>query len=298
MAMSLNMTKKMPTHHMTTKIIVRYSLPISLTPTISPVLSALGVQALGFLAPVSLHTRPHGGIVARGRVHQGVCSRRVGARMSAQEQEQQQQQQLRKQPIAKMTPRRKQFFRMVSEGLTVGFEGQDLTRVENFVRYCKGELDYEALGPLHQPSEEFVEGLRAKPWWEPAEFEWVSEMEERSAIVIDEFNAFWNDPMSGFAKDSMNMDIMGRGWSGVRLQRLGDWLPENCAKFPKTVELLKELEIPLAVRGVMFARQVPGSGVSPHSDGRNFILTTHLGKSCCFVALSSVWHCCTWDLQR
>eukprot|EP00904_Undaria_pinnatifida_P004273 jgi/Undpi1/13847/HiC_scaffold_9.g03498.m1 len=239
----------------------------------------LAPMALGFLAPVSLHTRPHGGIVARGRVRQGVCSRRVGARMSAQEQEQQQQQQqqLRKQPIAKMTPRRKQFFRMVSEGLTVGFEGQDLTRVENFVRYCKGELDYEALGPLHQPSEEFVEGLRAKPWWEPAEFEWVSEMEERSAIVIDEFNAFWNDPMSGFAKDSMNMDIMGRGWSGVRLQRLGDWLPENCAKFPKTVELLKELEIPLAVRGVMFARQVPGSGVSPHSDGRNFILTTHLG---------------------
>lgn len=131
---------------------------------------------------------------------------------------------------------------------------------------------------LVQPSEEFVEGLRAKPWWEPQEFEWISEMEERSSIVVDEFKAFWNDPMSGFAKDSVNMNIMGKGWSGVRLQRLGEWIPENCEKFPKTVELLKELEIPLAVRGVMFARQVPGSGVSPHSDGRNFILTTHLGE--------------------
>ena len=29
--------------------------------------------------------------------------------------------------------------------------------------------------------------------------------------------------------------------------------------------------------GVMFARQLPGSGVKPHSDGRNFILTAHLG---------------------
>lgn len=131
---------------------------------------------------------------------------------------------------------------------------------------------------LPQPSEEFVEGLRAKPWWEPEEFEWISEMEERSSIVVDEFKAFWNDPMSGFAKDSVNMNIMGKGWSGVRLQRLGEWIPENCEKFPKTVELLKELEIPLAVRGVMFARQVPGSGVSPHTDGRNFILTTHLGE--------------------
>lgn len=161
---------------------------------------------------------------------------------------------------------------------------------------------------LVQPSEEFVEGLRAKPWWEPQEFEWISEMEERSSIVIDEFKAFWNDPMSGFAKDSVNMNIMGKGWSGVRLQRLGEWIPENCEKFPKTVELLKELEIPLAVRGVMFARQVPGSGVSPHTDGRNFILTTHLGEqaspfppdSTCEEAHSSfvLSYCCSQADQR
>lgn len=53
------------------------------------------------------------------------------------------------QPL-EMTPRRKQFFRMVSEGLKVGFEGEDLSRIENFVRYCKGELDFKALGPLHK----------------------------------------------------------------------------------------------------------------------------------------------------
>lgn len=53
-------------------------------------------------------------------------------------------------PSLEMTPRRKQFFRMVSEGLKVGFEDEDLSRVENFVRYCKGELAYEPQGPLHQ----------------------------------------------------------------------------------------------------------------------------------------------------
>lgn len=167
---------------------------------------------------------------------------------------------------------------MVSDGLHVGFEGQDVSKIERFVQYCKGELDYEAQATLHQPSEEYVEGLRAKSWWEVEEFDWVSELEQKSSIIIDEFSAFWNDPMSSFARDSKAMDIMGKGWSGVRLQRLGEWLPENCAKFPETVTLLRELEIPLAVRGVMFARQVPGSGVSPHSDGRNFILTTHLGE--------------------
>ena len=70
---------------------------------------------------------------------------------------------------------------------------------------------------------------------------------------------------------------MGSGWSAFRLQRLGVWNTENCAKFPQTYALLKELNIPLAVRGVCFARQTPGSGVQPHTDGRNFILTSHLG---------------------
>ncbi|CAM9509166.1 unnamed protein product, partial [Ectocarpus sp. 6 AP-2014] len=244
----------------------------------------LAPMALGFLAPISLPrgtSNPAGAIssatTATSAAAASSCSGRrapvTAVRMSTRN-EPQQKQQLK---ALEMTPRRKQFFRMVSEGLKVGFEGEDLSRVENFVRYCKGELECKALGPLHQPSEEYVEGLRAKPWWEPQEFEWISEMEERSSIVIDEFKAFWNDPLSGFAKDSVNMNIMGKGWSGVRLQRLGEWIPENCEKFPKTVKLLKELEIPLAVRGVMFARQVPGSGVSPHTDGRNFILTTHLG---------------------
>jgi aspartyl/asparaginyl beta-hydroxylase (cupin superfamily) len=70
---------------------------------------------------------------------------------------------------------------------------------------------------------------------------------------------------------------MGTGWSAFRLQRLGVWNVENCAVFPKTYDLLRKLDIPLAVRGVCFARQAPGSGVAPHSDGRNFILTSHLG---------------------
>ena len=70
---------------------------------------------------------------------------------------------------------------------------------------------------------------------------------------------------------------MGEGWSAFRLQRLGNWNVANCAVFPQTYELLRSLDIPLAVRGVCFARQCPNSGVSSHSDGRNFILTSHLG---------------------
>jgi Aspartyl/Asparaginyl beta-hydroxylase len=130
----------------------------------------------------------------------------------------------------------------------------------------------------HEPSEEHVHGLTAKPFWEakeePLYFPWAAELEAKSSIIIGEFA---KNSMQ-FSSDSVwQNQVMGNGWSAIRLQRLGVWNSENCMQFPETVELLRSLQIPLAVRGVCFARQAPGSGVQPHSDGRNFILTSHLG---------------------
>lgn len=130
----------------------------------------------------------------------------------------------------------------------------------------------------HEPSEEHVDGLTAKPFWEtqdePDCFPWAEELEGKSNVIIEEFQK----NSKQFAADSVwQNQVMGEGWSAIRLQRLGVWNSENCAQFPGTVELLQSLQIPLAVRGVCFARQAPGSGVQPHSDGRNFILTSHLG---------------------
>lgn len=71
--------------------------------------------------------------------------------------------------------------------------------------------------------------------------------------------------------------LQGLGWQAIRLQRMGEWNEENMIKFPKTSRIIQGLNIPLAVRGVMFAKQNSRTGVKPHSDGRNFILTAHLG---------------------
>jgi aspartate beta-hydroxylase len=85
---------------------------------------------------------------------------------------------------------------------------------------------------------------------------------------------------------------MGAGWTAFRLQRLGEWNRENMALFPKSTAIIQSLDIPLAVRGIMFARQLPGSGVQSHSDGRNFILTAHLGlavpKTGCWISVAGV----------
>lgn len=140
----------------------------------------------------------------------------------------------------------------------------------------------------HQPSEEHIDGLTANAFWDAssdaASFPWAKKLEDSAHIIIKEFEqqllqqAEETKTSELFSGDSAwQSKVMGNGWSAFRLQRLGVWNVENCAKFPNTYALLKELDIPLAVRGVCFARQTPGSGVAPHSDGRNFILTSHLG---------------------
>ncbi|CAM9580325.1 unnamed protein product [Chrysoparadoxa australica] len=174
-----------------------------------------------------------------------------------------------------LTPRRQQFFDAIVEELNKSWKKEDVSKIHDFVAYCKGELMPKPQGYLHDPSEEYVAGLTGQSWWEKEAFPWAAQLEEQSPIIQQEFKEYL-EARSVFRGDSKVSQVMGAGWSSVRLQRFGMWL-DNCQYFPKTESLLKELGIPLAVRGVMFAQQKPGTGVGKHSDGRNFILTAHLG---------------------
>jgi hypothetical protein len=139
--------------------------------------------------------------------------------------------------------------------------------------------------PDHQPSEEHIEGLSAKPFWDIQRddgvdtiFPWAAKLEANYEVILRELESKLVRDQQLFLTDSAwQNQVMGKGWSAIRLQRLGVWNPDICQDFPETYQLLRSLSIPLAVRGVCFARQAPDTGVQPHSDGRNFILTAHLG---------------------
>ena len=166
----------------------------------------------------------------------------------------------------------------------------DMDRIRTFAKRAQGELPLPIpQATLHQPSEEHLDGLTARPFWDTTsldmsnDFPWAKKLEEHSSIILQELQEKLkreedNKSNHIFTGDSAWQNkVMGGGWSAFRLQRLGEWNVENCKEFPKTFELLQSLNIPFAVRGVCFARQAAGSGVQPHSDGRNFILTSHLG---------------------
>jgi aspartate beta-hydroxylase len=193
--------------------------------------------------------------------------------------------------VSALTERQQQFWEDVEGGLE-GIErfylkqnnGQNLERIRTFCASSQGLIPPpQGYASGHEPSEEHVPDLTAKPFWDtsddPELFPWAAPLEASADIIQREFcEQLLNS--NKFAADSVwQNQVMGAGWSAVRLQRLGVWNMENCQAFPETYELLRSLNIPLAVRGVCFARQAPGSGVQPHSDGRNFILTSHLGLS-------------------
>ena len=97
----------------------------------------------------------------------------------------------------------------------------------------------------------------------PELFPWAKELEDKFQIIQDEFVAKLKREEDLFSADSAwQNQVMGTGWSAIRLQRLGEWNMGNVKEFPKTYELLRSLRLPLAVRGVCFARQAPESGVA------------------------------------
>ena len=182
-----------------------------------------------------------------------------------------------------------QFWEDVDEGLNdielfYSKKNMDIDRIRAFALRARGDLPSPAITPGgHEPSEEHVDGLTAQPFWDATEhldlFPWAAALEENAHVIQREFeDHLQKEAQKAFASDSVwQNQVMGAGWSAIRLQRLGVWNTENCRQFPRTYELLRSLKIPLAVRGVCFARQAPQTGVQPHSDGRNFILTSHLG---------------------
>lgn len=186
--------------------------------------------------------------------------------------------------IKELTERQEQFWEMVDEDLeeeVIPEFGRDsLERVIEFTKYCKYEKAIPELQEHQEIDPEFFPGLRAKPWWDTADCgAWIDRVIEGLPYVQGELADLLEEQEEALISDSVQNDVMGTGWSGFRLQRLGDWIPKNCEQFPQTVQLLKESGAPLAMRGVIIARQVPGSGVAPHSDGRNFFLTAHFGLS-------------------
>lgn len=158
----------------------------------------------------------------------------------------------------------------VIDSLTFASTGQEYTRFHP--------------GKGLQKATSYIEGLTAVPFHDvdSAHFAWMRQLERDYLVIRDELtHALSNPQLSNIgnriwaAAAREEAVAYGPDWKTLVLQDRCVWDETNCALFPKTVELLKGCNTPSVE--AFFARQAPGTGIKPHSDDTNFILTSHLG---------------------
>ncbi|KAL3936351.1 MAG: hypothetical protein SGBAC_008314 [Bacillariaceae sp.] len=148
-----------------------------------------------------------------------------------------------------LTERQIQFWEDVDNGLDeienfYAKKGQNIDRIRTFSKRARGDLPPpEGCSPGHEPSEEHIDGLTAKPFWDvsdnPDLFPWASELESKSDIIQRELENNLLSPAQLFKTDSAVSETMGNGWSALRLQRLGKYT-ENVQLFPNTYQVAEE----------------------------------------------------------
>jgi aspartate beta-hydroxylase len=144
-----------------------------------------------------------------------------------------------------------------------------------------------------QQAGSFVEGLTARPFHEVAPasgeagFAWMRTLETNWATIAAELAVATKPGAAAAALErkgrsvwaaAARADAAGYGpeWRTLVLQDRGRWDPANAALFPQTVRIVRDAAAAPSVE-CFFARQAPGSGIKPHTDNCNFVMTAHLG---------------------
>lgn len=161
----------------------------------------------------------------------------------------------------------------------------DISRVTASFRAVRtgDTLHVNAGRPNEQRAESHLTGLEAIPFHEGALREsahpWAAGLETHWTDVREELAAaLAADQLEWAAACREEATAYGPQWSTLVLQDR-TWHAGNVARFPKTVALLTggvDGVPPVPTVEVFFARQAPGSGIAEHTDGCNFILTSHL----------------------
>lgn len=144
------------------------------------------------------------------------------------------------------------------------------------IRYIEGQGE--------QRASSYIENLLAIPYHDVynGQFTWMEKLENNYGQIQQEFQLALQNPELETSGNSIwvpaardDAVAYGPNWRTLVLQDRCEWEEVNCKLFPKTVELLKSVQCPSVE--AFFARQPPNTGIKPHTDNTNFILTAHLG---------------------
>jgi aspartyl/asparaginyl beta-hydroxylase (cupin superfamily) len=122
----------------------------------------------------------------------------------------------------------------------------------------------------------FIPGVPARTFYEPEEFEWAKPLEAAYPVIKDELMNVLNQDGKGFASYMTEHQTRVQGWNTFNLFFFGKKNEENCARCPRTTEILESL--PRFERDhIMFSALNPHKRITPHTGPINGIIRAHLG---------------------
>lgn len=178
------------------------------------------------------------------------------------------------------------------------FPGDNIDRVVDcWDRFVEGKNVEHYVDPPNnlvlQKADCYVQGLSATCFHDMKIHPWALQLEEKHAEILAELQAYHGRyaPSSAKAPATGALGIVdaagewlpprdsagnsyGPEWKTLGLQDRSVWDDDRVKEFPRTVRILKDLDVPSCE--VFFAKQGPKSGIKPHSDKNNFIITCHL----------------------
>jgi hypothetical protein len=172
---------------------------------------------------------------------------------------------------------REQLFHWRSDGLSP-VEDRRMRDFRNNI------LESIAAGPLAPPFF-MVPGIKAKRFFDPADFRGMAELEAQTDAVRDEFLALaesnsgdLSSSLAGLHGDEKDGERAGK-WSMIPLMRNGRVVERFADACPRTMELARGLDLPrlsLISPSLYFSVLEPGSRIAPHVGLTNARLIVHL----------------------
>lgn len=165
--------------------------------------------------------------------------------------------------------------------------GADLARVREFVAILNDEREVTWADPRQRPSWMFFPGLAPRPWFEPAEFDWVEALEAAAPAIREELAAVLADPgeLSPYVPDQPQLPADWHSladsadWSAYHLYRAGERQEDHCRRCPRTTSAVEEIPLvhsPGHAPEVFFSILRPGTVIPPHVGLANTKLAVHL----------------------
>lgn len=158
-------------------------------------------------------------------------------------------------------------------GCVTGIDPNSLQRVEEYLRISLGLQKPSYTQTLQRPKHYFP-GLTAKPWHEPAEYEWTAVLENGYETIKNEFYQIYSPER--FRLQHQGLADAGQ-WNVYYLYYSGRKAKDNCRRCPQTTQLINSISGVSNSGLAYFSVLSGGTHIAPHCGPLNTRLRCHLG---------------------